>query len=659
MLIVIWPKAFYWLPFCYLLHKPKISIPASLLGFFLVWYHRPIRIWPQHPITAIVTQAAPNLHKHIQLTVDSGEQPFVSGDRLLVKTNLDFYQQQAECLLRCQPLAQPSYAASARHLVGNCQIIKHKILGADTSTRTLCSQHIPNNLDNSAVLKALLLGQANLIATSKKQLFKYAGLAHLIAVSGLHIGIIAQVFGSIFGRLWLLLNHWCWRIPKVNFMCIGSSLGATFYAFLSGFGDASSRALAMVLVANLCQQLRFKISTCNILYVAMLIILCLRPLSVFSLGFWLSVLAVWALAHARNNLLSAQFNVLGIMLPIQAYLNWPIGWWMPCANFLAIPLFSVIIVPCAFAIWSLDLLAPEVAKYLWHYLDLLLTWFFQVLAWCQQQFGAGYILPFTTHWQILLLACFVVLAIRKQYLAGIGFLALLLCFGRKPIAAGDFQVEVFDVGQGLSILIQTKHHSLLLDTADKYKAISVVWPALQARGLNKLDRILISHGDSDHSGGLDFLAKHLTYKALLAGEPERLHVASEYCGRRAWLWDGVVFSTYNFRNTKQHNDASIILQVQGLTKSALFPGDISSLGEHMLLTSVPENSLRSDFLVAAHHGSISSSSSEFIKAVAPKQIIISAGNYEQYKHPAKAHLKNWQAQHIQVVNTHQVGNIVF
>ena len=657
MLLSICPHEFIWLPLTtVLLVKPKQCLPSFIIGYVLVDLNLAKLTVPNHPITVNAQQISPSVNGKARLAIAAN--PYWQQSVVVqAKLPKDFYTKTAKCSMSCQPLRANAWYARSQGIVADCKVYNYRVLGDNFTAKYQLARKIPNKLDNSSVFQALLLGQSQLIPSAKKQLFKFAGLAHLIAVSGLHIGIIAAVTGYLFGLIWQLALKIFWRIPKSAFINTGQVFGATTYAWLSGFGDSSCRALAMVLVASGLKQLKLKVSSEQILFIAIIIILILKPLSVFSLGLWLSALAVWALLNAKNNFSHAQFNIFLVMLPIQALYKWPIGWWMPIANFIAIPLFSFCIVPAAFIAWLLEFINHKCASYLWLLLDKTLSCFFKVLSIAQQQFKVGFYLPFASNWQILLLGLVAYLLIRARIRLAI-IITLMLCYDfRHEINYADFKITVLDVGQGLSVIIRTQHHQLLLDTGERFAGPKVVLPNIRGFGINKLDKIIVSHGDGDHSGSIDYIADHIAFDEIIAGEPERIKPQSKACGNRSWLWDGVVFSTYQVHIDNKHNNESCILHVQSLNKSALFPGDIEANAEQELIQQVEHGSLKSDILVAAHHGSISSNSRAFMAAVRPKTIVISAGPYARYKHPAKSHMRDWQAQNIKVLNTYDLGNI--
>lgn len=659
------PSTLFWFPFVFALQKPRYNLLALIAGasFMLLQQRQPIA---DKKYNVKVIQISHKIHHRANLQVITPDQCLKAGDILHTKLASNFYQKNANCQLTCHKtrnnsngyqLASKWYYKS-QNIVAECREIKCNISSKKQSNLRLDLEKLmPNNLDNISIFKALLLGQAYLIPSQVKQLFKFAGLAHLIAVSGLHIGLIASIFGSIFGLLWRLCLKLFWRIPKNIFVMLGNVIGATTYTWVSGFGDASCRALAMIIIARISQNCFCRWSGEQILMYAILAIVLVRPYSVFSLGLWLSAVAVWSLIKSGNSLIRSQINITIGMLPFQAMMAWPLGWWMPIVNLIAIPLFSIVILPTAFFAWFFSLISRSFAQDVWIILDRILSYFFLALNLLKDHVGSGYVIPINSLLQILILAVLAFYLINKNYISSI-ILAILFYFMTwQKIQYGSFKAEVMAVGQGLAILVRTKNHNILYDTGSEQMGRNVVLPTLKQYGISMIDKIIVSHGDHDHSGGLKPIVQSIAYKQIIAGEPERLHLKSNLCQNTSWEWDGVVFSSFRLSNSKRHNNLSCILHIQAKNKALLIPGDIESDAEQEILRSVVPGSLHADILIAPHHGSISSSSHNFIREVAPSLIVVSAGSYALYKHPAKAHVSYWQKKSIRYLNTNFYGSV--
>jgi competence protein ComEC len=248
------------------------------------------------------------------------------------------------------------------------------------------------------------------------------------------------------------------------------------------------------------------------------------------------------------------------------------------------------------------------------------------------------------------------------------------CFGLLPLfffhpatpQKGDFWVTVIDVGQGLSVLVQTTHHVMLYDTGAHFPGgfdygESVVAPYLRYRDIHIINRLEISHGDNDHSGGAEAIVRDFHVQSFFTSAPKLIaHFHGQYCfAGQNWHWDKVYFKTLNpVSNTPyEDNNSSCVIQISNGKTQLLLTGDIQKQTEYELLDEYGQ-ALRSTVLLIPHHGSSTSSSQSFISAVSPKVAIISAGMLNRYHLPAKKVLFRYQQNHIKVYNTATQGAIL-
>ena len=207
-------------------------------------------------------------------------------------------------------------------------------------------------------------------------------------------------------------------------------------------------------------------------------------------------------------------------------------------------------------------------------------------------------------------------------------------------------ITVFDVGQGLAVLIKTKSHALLYDTAagideQNNLANSVIIPALRKSGIEQIDTLVISHGDNDHSGGLAAIMNNIPVSRVIGSDSVSISESSErqleFCTRgHEWIWDEVRFQFLNPGNVfEDANNNSCVLKVSAVSGSILLPGDIEQEAE-IELSMHYRNLLASSVLIAPHHGSHSSSSYAFIKQVQPHYVVFSSGYKNQFGHPASS-----------------------
>ena len=244
-----------------------------------------------------------------------------------------------------------------------------------------------------------------------------------------------------------------------------------------------------------------------------------------------------------------------------------------------------------------------------------------------------------------------------RWIGWAGFLPMLLIVPQRP-AIGDMKVSVLDVGQGLGVVVQTATHTLLYDAGPKFNEQSdaggrIVVPFLQSEGVKKLDGFMVSHNDNDHSGGMasvlaqmppDWIASSLPDELALDTAAKRMKC---YAGQR-WAWDGVNFEvlqpklkSYEYVTVKDNN-LSCVLKVTSTAGSLLLAGDIEKEIELTLVTQKAEQ-LRSDVLIAPHHGSKTSSSEEFVEAVAPRIVVFTSGYLNRFKNPTPRVVARYQA----------------
>ncbi len=247
--------------------------------------------------------------------------------------------------------------------------------------------------------------------------------------------------------------------------------------------------------------------------------------------------------------------------------------------------------------------------------------------------------------------------IPMRWLGLIGFLPMLLLMPQRP-AIGDMKVTVLDVGQGLSVVVQTASHTLLYDAGSKYNEQSdaggrIVVPFLQSEGVSVVNGFMVSHNDIDHSGGMPSVLSQMPVDWLASSLPEDLALETVaermkcYAGQH-WAWDSVDFKVLHPRLESyedaaiKDNDRSCVLKISSASGSLLLTGDIEK-GVEAALVASSKDQLKSDVLVAPHHGSKTSSSLPFVEAVAPDVVIFTSGYLNRFKHPASVAVTRYQA----------------
>jgi competence protein ComEC len=546
--------------------------------------------------------------------------------------------------------------------------------------RAMIVQRIDDELGNeraSGIIAGLAVGATEQITTEEWQVFAATGTTHLIAISGLHVTMVAAIVMLAVRRAWR------WPRARVPFTCradvasLSGALAAAGYALLAGFSVPTQRTLAMLLVGLASQGLRRVQPASHVLSLALIAVLLLDPHAALSAGFWLSFLAVAAIlamlggldtrAHALRDFLATQRVVSLALLPATLLLFGTVSLIAPVANLLAIPAFSCVLVPLTLLGTLLLGLAPMLAK-----------WLFALAGWCVHVLWAALEGAAGVPWALVhlptpsILGCslliFGVLVALCPLPWGTRWPVLLLIpllIANPPaLETGDFTLTVLDVGQGLAAVVRTRSHVLLFDAGPSFRngrsagELAVV-PYLNHTGVRHIDLLVISHADSDHSGGVAAVERMLSTREIReGGRVAGLVAPAADCARgEAWTWDEVRFKFVSPGASERwsKNDGSCVLEISNTTSRALLTGDIEAGSEQRIASLGLWHAV--DVIVVPHHGSGSSSSAALVNAVAARYAIVSAGMRNRWHFPHEAVVARWCRAGTQVINTADWGAI--
>ncbi|KQX33454.1 DNA internalization-related competence protein ComEC/Rec2 [Variovorax sp. Root434] len=535
---------------------------------------------------------------------------------------------------------------------------RHPIERAREAVRDAVFERVPDRAQ-AGVIAALVTGDQSAIDRSGWDVFRATGVAHLMSISGLHVTMFAWLAAHVVGLLWRRSARLMLRVPAQQAALVGGVLLATLYALFSGWGVPSQRTVWMLAAAALLRLTGRRWPWPHVWLLTAAVVVALDPWALMQAGFWLSFVAVGVLfatdagvpgerkAGASFRLLQflrEQWVITLAITPLSLLLFQQVSLIGLLANAVAIPWVTLVITPLAMLgvavapLWDLAARAVQV-------LALLLQWL------------AG--LPYATlsvaapPWWMA--ACGVaggaLLAMRLPWslrTLGIPLLLPVLLWQAPRPAAGEFELLAADVGQGNAVLVRTATHSLLYDAGPRYSLESdaghrVLVPLLRAYG-ERLDTLVLSHRDLDHTGGAPAVLAMQSQAALLssieATHPLQAMRAARRCeAGQAWSWDGVRFEVLHpfdtdYRGFTKPNAVSCVLRIDSGRAVALLAGDIERLQETALVTRTPEL-LRADVLLAPHHGSKTSSSPAFLDAVKPRIAIVQAGYRNRFGHPAQ------------------------
>lgn len=516
--------------------------------------------------------------------------------------------------------------------------------------------------DAAALAVALAVGVTDDVSPAQWRVFNATGITHLVAISGLHVTLFALLAMALARRLWWW-SPALHRYRRDSFAALLGVAAAGAYALLAGFSVPTRRTLLMLAAWQLLRALARPAAAAPALAVAAVLVLGFDPAALVSAGFWLSFVAVAILMYATpqgprgllgwRELWNAQWRVAVGLTPVTVAVFGSVsvaGLWV---NFLAIPLFSLLLVPLALAATATVLWLPAVADPLLQLFAWLhggiWPWLFQVADsdlslwrtqapswWCLLAAPAAALWLWPAGWPQRLSAA----------------LALLpaLFVARAALPAGECEITTLDMGQGTAVIVRTAGHTLLYDNGEAWRSngartAGTVLPALRALGVRAIDRVVLPRVDADRSAGLVALAAELPvreYWATGAELPPEFRACAEGAG---WRWDEVSFRWLG---------AACALEVRAAGTAALLAGELSREQQDAL---VAEGLGRYDWVLLPRHGFATGDSPALRAAVGARVAVLTQSSSGARAATVQRTADAWRAAGARVLLTGETGAV--
>jgi competence protein ComEC len=604
---------------------------------------------------------------------------------------------------------------------------QHPVERARQAAREAIFAHVENR-QLAGVIAALVVGDQNAIERADWDVFRATGVAHLMSISGLHITMFAWLAALLFGHLWRLsarfTSRLCLAWPASSAGALAGLLLASGYALFSGWGVPAQRTIWMLATVVLLRLAGRQWPWPQVWLLAMAVVVLLDPWALMQAGFWLSFVAVGVLfaagsapgrpeepaidsgaAYARitpagglfgsNNGLKRRFlthsmpqaarklisGVSGAareqwivtlaLTPLSLLLFNQVSVVGLLANAVAIPWVTLLVTPLAMLglVWApLWTAAAWAVGWLTVFLQWLASWSFASVSVAAAPLWAavagvigGALIALKLPWHGRLL--------------GVPLLLPVLFWQPPTVPPGEFELLAADIGQGNAVLVRTASHSLLYDTGPRFSRESdaghrVLVPLLRALG-QRLDMLMLSHRDTDHTGGAPAVLAMQPQATLMSSiedghELQSLRRASRCIAGQRWIWDEVTFEvlhpdTGDYDAPNKSNAMSCVLRISsaasasGVARTALLVGDIEAPQELRLATGDSSTRLQADFLLVPHHGSKTSSSAVFLDAVKPQLALAQSGYRNRFGHPVASVVARYDERGIALVRSSQCG----
>ncbi len=527
----------------------------------------------------------------------------------------------------------------------------------------------------TGIVAGLAVGLQDALSREQWRDLARSGTSHLMAISGMHIGMLAAI------AAWIAMRAARWRQRRGargtarDVAVVAGTATAMVYALLAGWSVPTQRTVLMIALVAVALRLRRRLGGDDALALGVLAVLALDPLAPLAIGFWVAVILFAGSGFLHRPTLAGAFAHVQLavtvgLVPVLAGGFGSVSLVSAFVNVVAIPLYTIVIVPAVLLGTALVCVVPAAGQ-------VVLEWVAWLIEFTWPLIAASSALPFAT-WGLAALpwAGFVALGVGALAalaplppagrLAGLVIVVACSAWRPAPPALGEARVTILDVGQGLAAVVQTRGHVLVYDAGPVFRSGTdtgqlVVEPFLRSRGVRRIDVLVASHDDDDHVGGAASLVKLTAVERLVASGSslDALGAVQRCRAGQEWTWDGVEFEWLHPVDPllPRDNDRSCVLAVRAGRRGVLFAGDAERIAEIEMLER--GRIVVTDVVVVPHHGSRTSSSERFVAALEPRWAVVSAGHRNRWGFPAASVVARWEAAGAEVLRTADSGAIDF
>ena len=501
-----------------------------------------------------------------------------------------------------------------------------------------------NSYKDSTYLYAFILGKTELISDEVLTSYRENGISHLFALSGLHVSIFSSILLFILKKL---------RFKEIlNYVIIFIFL--LLFSFITGFSPSILRATLLFFLLGINKVFYLNIRTLDILYLVFIILVIINPFIIYNLSFILSFTAAFFLIFSSDLLKGKNYFVSLFKVSLLSYFaSLPLSiYYFGYTNLLGTILNLVFVPLVSFVVFPLTFLTFIISKF--YSILNITTNLLESLSLLFNKFKIIIYFPRMNLIFVFIYLSILMLYIKfKKKICLYLIIVLLIFFKIRRYMDNNTYIYYIDVGQGDSILVVTPHlnKTILIDTGgivrfnENYKSNIVknkTIPFFRRIGINKVDYLFLTHGDYDHAGEANELLSNFCVKKVFINKGNINNIEKKINNKKVltlknFVIDNIKVNSLNNNVFNNENDDSTILLFNIYDYKFLFMGDASIKTEEYLLNNYILPNV--DILKVGHHGSYTSTSTDFINVIKPKYSVISVGENNMYKHPNKSVLE--------------------